>query len=90
MKKNTRKEAKKVGDLAANIRGLPNNKWGGHRNTSLSAKGTFGPASEGRVLQPNEWAVDEKRYLEKMRELDEKAGRRGVVYLPVSKKRNRN
>lgn len=75
-----RKEAKKVNDLHDRLKGLSNNQWGGHKNTTLSAKGTFGSANKGRILHPHEWKDDEARYLKMTQELDEKAGRRGLTY----------
>nr|WP_278515414.1 hypothetical protein [Brucella anthropi] len=75
-----RKEGNRVNDLSDHLKGLPNNQWGGHKNTTLSAKGTFGPANKGRILQQHEWKNDEARYLKRIRELDEKAGRTGLTY----------
>lgn len=50
-----KKTANKVNDLPYSQRGLPNNRWGGHRNLLLrNIKGTFGPANKGRSYTAEE------------------------------------
>lgn len=63
-----RKSAKRVKHLPSNIKGLPNNRWGGHKDSNLNAKGTFGPANKGRIVPPIEWKHLEEEYLKKSEE----------------------
>jgi len=56
--------------LPNDLRGLPNNKWGGNKPSSLTkVKGTFGAANAGRSLQPAEYAADAQRYIDASNDL---------------------
>lgn len=49
--------------LAEDERGFSNNKWGGHKPSSITkVKGTFGAASDVRSVSPAVWAQVQKRY----------------------------
>jgi hypothetical protein len=62
-----RRRRSKLNDLPPELRGLPQNKYGGHHGQRMRPLrgSTFGPANEGRTLTPDEIARVEDELREK-------------------------
>lgn len=58
-----RKRKPTVASYPAHLRGPAQNRFGGHQAQRIRAKGTFGAASEGRRLSPEEIRKLEVKYV---------------------------
>ena len=58
-----KKTPRRLHDYSHELRGLAQNRWGGHRNTVQRGYGkSYGAASPGRSLEGDELAAAKKKY----------------------------